>query len=79
MTNSKEVQKHLEEIVKQGQTSLDQQLVFDPTTGDLVVQKKGVIQLSPDAIVADSITQDGFFGTYHSKLRVETNLCLLLG
>ena len=68
MTNSKEVQKHLEEIVKQGQTSLDQHLVFDPTTGDLVVQKKGVIQLSSDAIVADSITQDGFFGSCQALL-----------
>jgi hypothetical protein len=66
MTSSKEVQKHFEKIVKQGPTSLDQQLVFEPTTGDLVVQKKGVIQLSPDAVVADSITQDGFFGNYPS-------------
>lgn len=69
MTSSKEVQKHLEKLVKQGQISLDQQLVFDPTTGDLVVQKKGVIQLSPDAVVADSITQDGFFGSCPSKVR----------
>jgi hypothetical protein len=35
-------------------------LVFEPTTGDLVVQKKGVIQPSPDAVVADSITQMDF-------------------
>lgn len=75
MASSKEVQKHLEKLVKRGQTSLDQQLVFDPTTGDLVVQKKGVIQLSPDAVVADSITQDGFFGSCYSKvLSIQTRI-----
>ncbi len=69
MTSSKEVQKHFEKIVKQGQRSLDQQLVFDPATGDLVVQKKGVIQVSADAVVADSITQDGFFGSCPSQVQ----------
>jgi hypothetical protein len=56
-----DVQRHLERTVNQGSAPSDQQLVFDPTTGELVVQSKGEAKPSPDAFVADQITEDGFF------------------
>lgn len=60
MSDSTEVQEHLENITEQGQAPKDQELVFDPETGELIVKKKGVYR-NPDAVVADSITKDGFF------------------
>ncbi len=59
--NPQAVQAHLERTVEQGTTPSDQQLVFDPVTGELVVQRKNAPKPSPDAVVADQITQDGFF------------------
>ncbi len=61
MSNSQEVQQHLEKTVQQGQAPRDQQLVFEPGTGELVVQPQGSSKPSPDAVVADQITEDGFF------------------
>lgn len=61
--NSNEVQDFLETTVEEDQTPQDQNLVFDPTTGELVVQssKKGLP--NPDAVVADQITEEGFFAS----------------
>lgn len=63
MTNSQDVTRHLERTVKEGQTPKDKQLIFDPTTGQLVVQRPLQRKPSPDAVVADQITEDGFFGS----------------
>jgi len=62
MTNSQDVTRHLQRTVQEGQAPSDQQLIFDPTTGQLVVQRPSDRSPSPDAVVADQITQDGFFG-----------------
>ncbi|MEK0194638.1 hypothetical protein [Microcoleus anatoxicus] len=61
MTNSQDVTRHLQRTVQEGQAPSDQQLMFDPTTGQLVVKKPSDRSPSPDAVVADQITQDGFF------------------
>ncbi|MBC6481401.1 MAG: hypothetical protein GDA56_30255 [Hormoscilla sp. GM7CHS1pb] len=61
MTSSRNVQRHLERTVEEGEAPSDQQLVFDPQTGQLVVQRQGSRMPSPDAVVADQITEDGFF------------------
>ena len=58
---TKNVQNYLSDSVAQGATSKDQQLVFDPKTGELVVQPRGSRRPSPDAVVADQIAKDGFF------------------
>ena len=62
MTNSQDVTRHLQRIVQEGQTPSDQQLIFDPTTGQLVVQRPSEPRPSPDAVVADQTAHDGFFG-----------------
>lgn len=59
---SERVQGYLERTVQQGQTPQDQKLVFDPTTGELVVQRNNESLPSPDAVVADQIAEEGFFG-----------------
>ncbi len=61
MTNSQDVTRHLQRTVQEGQAPSDQQLMFDPTTGQLVVKKPSEPRPSPDAVVADQITEDGFF------------------
>jgi molybdopterin-synthase adenylyltransferase len=53
---------YLEKAVQQGQTPQDQKLVFDPSTGELVVQRSNESLPNPDAVVADQITEEGFFG-----------------
>ncbi len=59
---SQQVQNYLQRTVQQGQTPQDQKLVFDPSTGELVVQRKTESLPSPDAVVADQIAEEGFFG-----------------
>lgn len=63
MTNSQDVTRHLERTVEEGQAPRDKQLIFDPTTGQLVVQGKLERMPSGDAVVADNITENGFFGS----------------
>ncbi|MFB2919682.1 HesA/MoeB/ThiF family protein [Aerosakkonema funiforme] len=58
---SQRVQTYLERTVQQGETPQDQKLVFDPTTGELVVQRNSESLPSPDAVVADQIAEEGFF------------------
>ena len=55
------VQEYFEDTVEQGTSPSDQQLVFDPATGELVVQSKEQPLPNPDATVADSIAEKGFF------------------
>ncbi len=62
MTNSQDVTRHLQRTVQEGEAPSDQQLMFDPTTGQLVVKKPYERKPSPDAVVADQIAEDGFFG-----------------
>jgi hypothetical protein len=38
------------------------ELVFDPTTGQLVVKRLAELLPNPDAVVVDAIAEDGFFG-----------------
>jgi len=59
--NVQSVQRYLERTVEEGKAPSDQQLVFDPQTGQLVVQRQVSPMPSPDAVVADQITEDGFF------------------
>ncbi|WP_341736741.1 hypothetical protein [Microcoleus sp. CAWBG640] len=61
MTNSQDVTRHLERTVQEGGTPSDQQLMFDPTTGQLVVKRPSERAPSPDAVVASQIAEDGFF------------------
>ncbi|MFM6152807.1 MAG: hypothetical protein ACKO3K_14180 [Cuspidothrix sp.] len=58
---SQEVQNYLQRTVLAGETPEDQKLVFDPTTGELVVQQKNAKLPNPDAVVADNIAEEGFF------------------
>lgn len=58
---SQEVQNFFETTVAQGQTPQNQQLIFDPTTGELVVKKSLESLPSPDSVVADNIAKEGFF------------------
>ena len=61
MTSSQDVTRHLQRTVQEGEAPSDQKLMFDPTTGQLVVKKPFDRSPSPDAVVADQITEDGFF------------------
>ncbi|MGK7919603.1 MAG: hypothetical protein AB4080_06300 [Trichodesmium sp.] len=61
MTNSQDVTRHLERTAQEGQAPRDQQLIFDPTTGQLVVQRPSERMPNPDAVSADQIAEDGFF------------------
>jgi molybdopterin/thiamine biosynthesis adenylyltransferase len=57
-----EVHNFLQETVLGGKTPPDQQLIFDPMTSELVVQRKNERPSNPDAVVADNIAKEGFFG-----------------
>ena len=59
---SRQVQNLLERSVQEGQIPQDQKLVFDPTTGELVVQRSNENLPNPDAVVASNIADKGFFG-----------------
>lgn len=59
--DSKDIAQHLTDIVDGGRDD-DQQLVFDPETGELVVLDVGAGRPSPDAVTADSMAEEGFFG-----------------
>ncbi|MEH1965835.1 HesA/MoeB/ThiF family protein [Nostoc sp.] len=54
------VQDFFQETVQEGQTPSDQNLIFDPITGDLAVYRKND-RLPPDVVVADQIAEEGFF------------------
>jgi hypothetical protein len=58
---SQQVQNYLKKTVQEGETPQDQKLVFDPTTGELVVQRNNARLPNPDAVVADQIAEEGFF------------------
>jgi molybdopterin-synthase adenylyltransferase len=58
---SQRVENFLERTVQQGQSPQDQKLIFDPTTGELVVQGQNERLPNPDAVVADQIADEGFF------------------
>ena len=58
--DTKTIEDHLSGIVD-GEHRYDQQLVFDPLTGDLVALDAGARRPSPDAVTADSIAEEGFF------------------
>jgi hypothetical protein len=58
--NPQDVQQHLERVTKTQQGQLDQELIFNPSNGQLVVQTSGEYR-NPDATPADQITRDGFF------------------
>lgn len=58
---SQRVENFLERTAEQGQTPQDQKLTFDPTTGELVVQRQNERLPNPDAVVADQIAEEGFF------------------
>lgn len=51
------------------------ELVFDTQTGQLMVKSKEVNMPSPDAVVLDQITEDGFFLMiiYHNLSKIITN------
>ncbi|MEH2191958.1 MAG: hypothetical protein V7K98_04755 [Nostoc sp.] len=73
---SQQVQNYLKTTVQQGETPQDQKLVFDPTTGELVVQTKNDRPPSPDAVVADQIAEEGFFSKTFLSICTKTNtLC----
>lgn len=54
--DTKDVQGHLRDVAAERPTGR-QELVFNPSTGQLVVSN----QPSPDAISVNSINRDGFF------------------
>lgn len=60
-SKSQQVQGFFETTVAQGQAPQNQQLIFDPTTGELVVQRSRDSRPSPDGVIATSIAEEGFF------------------
>jgi len=58
--DTKTIEDHLSGIVD-GEPRYDQQLVFDPVSGNLLALGAGDRRPSPDAVTADSIAEDGFF------------------
>lgn len=54
---SGDVERLLEQRVGSSPFVTDQELVFDPTTGQLVVTNRP----SPDAVLATGVTEDGYF------------------
>ena len=58
--DTKTIEDHLTDIVE-GEPRYDQQLVFDPVSGDLVALNANDRRPSPDAVTADSIAEEGFF------------------
>jgi molybdopterin/thiamine biosynthesis adenylyltransferase len=59
--NPQDIQEHLERTVETGGGSSDKELVFDPSTGELVLKRQSEPKPNSDATVADQITRDGFF------------------
>jgi hypothetical protein len=57
---SEDVENYLEKLTNQEDED-DQVLMFDPQTGELVVQNKKDERLTPDSVIATSIAKDGFF------------------
>lgn len=66
MPNSNEnaVQTHLRDLrkhVEKGKSVPEQQLIFDPSTGQLALARTESRPLDPDTVVADQIAEEGFF------------------
>ncbi len=64
MTNSRTIQEHLVKVTdasEQGARQPDEQLVFDPESGQLRLMEPGSTPPNPDAVVADQIAEEGFF------------------
>jgi len=60
-SKSIQIYNFLEKTVLKRQSPSDQHLVFDPTTSELIVQRKNERLPNPDAVVADQIAEEGFF------------------
>ncbi|MCW6035400.1 ThiF family adenylyltransferase [Spirulina subsalsa FACHB-351] len=58
---SQQVEQFLARTVEEGETPSSQKLTFDPSTGELVVQRSTQNPPNPDAVVADQIAEEGFF------------------
>ncbi len=60
-----EIEKFLEEKVANQEAETedddDRVLVFNPETGELIIQQKKDERPSTDSVIATSIAQDGFF------------------
>ncbi len=62
--DSNDIEKFLEEKVVDTESETDEDdrvLVFNPETGELIIQQKEDARPSPDAVIATSIAKDGFF------------------
>ena len=57
---TQKVERHFKKIVDNGNSPAGEDLIFDPNTGELVVQQRGEAR-SPDSVVADQVAEDGFF------------------
>lgn len=57
-TNPHNVQ---EELARKNENSSVKKLMFDPNTGELIVQKPTEQNTTPNAVVVDQIYKDGFF------------------
>jgi len=57
--NPQAIQEQLE-VIEQGRDN-QEQLFFDPRTGQLLVQSNSEPKPNPDVIVADQTARDGFF------------------
>jgi hypothetical protein len=55
-----DVQDHLAQLAISGSTPAGQ-LMFDPSTGELLVQSRGEAKSSPDVVVADVTATTGYF------------------
>ncbi|ABW32186.1 hypothetical protein [Acaryochloris marina] len=58
--SNQEVQQYFKDVAFNESNLGDQQLIFDPETGELVIHMTDV-PINPDAVVADSIAEQGFF------------------
>lgn len=60
-----DIEKFLEEKVVDSEAETeeddDRVLVFNPETGELIIQQKEDERPSPDSVIATSIAKDGFF------------------
>ncbi|WP_204102276.1 MULTISPECIES: ThiF family adenylyltransferase [Spirulina sp. CCY15215] len=75
MSNSQPeaVQQHFEREV-QGEARFDETLIFDPETGELVVQRRGEIRANPDAVTVDQPAREGFFANLSFAFLYEEQL-----
>jgi len=57
----KDIGEHLKRMTSGEDDEEDQVLVFDPKTGELIVQSPNEAKPNPDSVIATSIAKDGFF------------------